>query len=291
MSFGRSRHNRRRAGQYRIGMIAAIIVCVIMVFVLAGVLLNNRKNGIRLEGISLYEQGKYTDALLKLAEGEEVWAPFSDALEEDMRWYEGSCYLMQGDYVNARNIYERMLADSREPDRILTYQQIAAGLTAYMDNDYEQAIEGLTSYAGADCPALYLYLGSCYMELAKYDEMQQAFDAYRGLGLDSDFLHAELASYYMNLGDYGTAQTEVAAGLALAGGYTRELRWQEICCLERILDFNGAYEKMRAFAQDYTLDEKEQKEWNFLQTRYVETGSGAGEETNAESNVRVEIKE
>lgn len=315
MSWSENRHNREKAGKYRAGMITAIMLCVMMALVLAGILLNNHKNDIRLEGISLYEQGMYEDAIVKLTEGIQTWAPFSGPLKMDMYWYEGSCYLMLGDYINAKAVYETMLAESSGrttagqetegqtaggqetegqttggqaaegqttggqaaegqtavSDRVLTYQQIAAGLTAYMEKDYEQAAQGLAEYAGKDCPALYLYLGSCYLELSRIDEMQQAFQAYRELGLDSDFLHAELASYYIGIEDYHAAQTEVAAGLALSGSYAKELRWQEICCLEFLWDYNGAYEKMRSYSQDYALDEAEQKEWDFLQT--VETSS------------------
>lgn len=282
MGWNENRHNREKTGKYRVGMILVILFCVIMALVLAGVLLNNHKNDIRMEGISLYEQGKYSEALLKFEEGSEAWAPFSNSIEMDMYWYVGSCYLLLGDYVHAKMVYEIMLAYSREPERITTYQKIAAGLTAYMEGSYEEAIECLALHAGEDCPALYLYLGSCYMELSRFEEMIQAFDAYRELGFESDFLHAELASYYMSQGDYQTAQTEVAAGLALMGSYTRELRWQEVCCLEYMLDYNGAYEKMHSFAEEYTLNDAEKKEWDFLQTRYVETDTESVSETGEE---------
>lgn len=277
MSLDENTHNKDRAKRHRGGIIAVVLLCVVMALVLTGVLLNNQKNDIRLEGILFYTQGDYDKAIVKLEEARQTWAPFSDFLDMDMYWYEGSCYLMLGDYVRAKDIYEAMLAKSKNPERIMIYQQIAAGLTAYMGDRYEEAAETLAVCAGENCPSLYLYLGSCYMELSRYEEMMQAFDAYKELGLDSDFLHAEMAGYYMSLGDYQTAQAEVAAGLALLGSHERELRWQEVCCLEYLRDYNGAYEKMYAFAQDYTLDDTEQREWDFLQTVYVEA------ETNAEA--------
>lgn len=273
------KHKKRR--QNKIGIFVTLFICLLLVIVLAGVLLNIRKNDLRLDGIAFYEQGQYTEALQKFDESLLKWAPCSWAQETDILLYEGSCYLLQGDFSAAKNVYD-MLAEKKEAGaRINEFQQISAGLEAYGLGSYDEAVQILTPYAEAGCNALYLYIGSSYLELGDEEQMLAAFDAYTVNGPESSFLYGEMAAYYIGLADYENAMVQIQAGLQAGDGYKRELRWQEVCCLEYMLDFNGAYEKMRSFAEAYTLTDEEQKEWNFLQTRYI--GDGHSENVDTQS--------
>ena len=262
---GNTRQRRETARRRRI-LIAVIVVLLLLV---TGIFLNVRKNGFRKDGIALYESGQYQAALDVFAQGEQAKAPFSAAITSDMQWYQASCYLMLGDFEQAESVYNTMPVSTRDKERVTLCVNISAALARYAQGDYAQAADELAKYAGTDCAALYLYLGSCYMELGSYDEMQQAFAAYQELGHDSDYLHALLASYDISIGQYEQALTEIAQGLALGGGCTRMLLWQEICCLEYQRDFNAAYAKMQVYAQTYPLMEQETHEWNFLQTVYT----------------------
>ncbi len=260
---GNTRKRRKAARRNLITMI------MVLLLVVTGIFLNVRKNSFRRTGIAAYENGQYQEALDAFNRGEQAKAPFSSAILSDMKWYSASCYLMMGDFGQAQTIYSTMHVKRRDKERATLCANIAAALSLYGQGEYEQAAGELTKYAGTDCAALYLYLGSCYMELGRYEEMEQAFAAYQGLGHDCDYLHGERAAYYIGIGQYEQALAEISQGLALEGGYTRELLWQEICCLEYQRDFNGAYTKMQTYAQTYQLTEQEEHEWKFLQTVYT----------------------
>ncbi len=258
-------HTRRKHQKLYIALICS--VCLLLLVVLAGVLLNVRKNDLRLAGIKAYEQGSLDEALTMFDEALNKWAPCSAALNRDILLYKGSTYMKQGNFLGAGNVYEMLVSEKKAPERAELYRQIAFGLQCYVEGKYDEAISILTPYAQQGCYDLYLYVGSSYLEMGRYEEMKAVFSAYEDLGLDSGFMRAEYGSYYLELGDFESAKAQIAAGLLLNDNMQRELRWLEIVCMERMLDFAGAKEKMSLFAQDYDLTEQEQKEWNFLQTR------------------------
>lgn len=244
-----------------------IAVCLVLLTVLFGVLLNVRKNNLRLSGIDLYGQGQYVEALASFDAGLKQWAPFSAALDLDILLYKGSTYLRQGNFLGAKNVYEMVVNEKAAPERAETFRQIAAGLQCYAEGKYDDTVSILTPYAEQGCYELYLYVGSSYLEMGRYEEMIDVFAAYEALGLDSGFMRAEYGAYYIGQGDYENALAQAQAGLAVNDGFQKELRWQEIVCMEHKKDFSAAKEKMAAYAKDYTLTEQEQKEWDFLQTR------------------------
>lgn len=244
-----------------------IVICLVLFAVLGGVLLNVRKNNLRLAGIDLYGQGQYVEALASFDAGLNQWAPFSAALDLDIMLYKGSTYLLQGNFLGAKNVYEMVVSEKLAPEQAETFRQIASGLQCYVEGKYDETASILTPYAEQGCYELYLYVGSSYLEMGKYEEMMAVFAAYEELGMDSGFMRAEYGAYYIGQGDYENALAQVQAGLAVNDGFQKELRWQEIVCMEHMKDFSAARDKMAAYAKDYTLTEQEQKEWDFLQTR------------------------
>lgn len=281
----RKTKNYRSRSQY--GTLTGIIIVIaILLFIACAVLflLWVRKNSARLDAIHQYENGQLAESIMAMDTVLTMWAPFDGELDEDMLLYKGDAYMKQGDFASAKVVYETLENQvksrleglktedkqydeaAKKQEKATLYHQMAMGLSSYAVGNYQDAVEQLLPITGNNA-ILHLYVGSAYRQLDMVDEMMEQFAYYSEQYGASGYVSAELASYYLNVGEYEKARFEIDAGLSCHDGFEREIQWAEIVYLEKTLQFGEAYEKMEAYRGTYSLTEEEEKEYIFIKTR------------------------
>lgn len=157
---------------------------------------------------------------------------------------EGSSLLEEQKYTEAIEAFGK--ASAEEADAAEAYRGI--GISWYEQQDYQQALDAfqkVSENGGAETPELYNLMGVCSM---KSEDMQGALGFF-------------------------------AAGITLAGAdgqntgseeymaLVQEMKFNEIVCYEKQLDWENAKAKSQEYAALYPNDSEGQKEAAFLKTR------------------------
>ena len=123
------------------------------------------------------------------------------------------------------------------------------GMAYYEQKEYQKAKDAFLEVldkGGRKTPALYNLIGVCSMRL---DDAQAALDAFqKGIALAS-----------AGIGRASEAGKE--------DGALQEMRYNEIVCYEKLLDWESAKAKAQDYVSLYPDDKEAQKEAAFLRTR------------------------
>ena len=202
---------------------------------------------------------------------EEAKLDFDKAISLDKKNY--SIYLL----------YYKMLLQAEQEDGAKAILEEAAAIKPETINDayqlaevkfYQQDYEGaLTILKGiaSKSKEAYRLMGDVYYVSQDYDN---AINNYQTYIKDNDkevnsTCYLNLSSCYIALKQYEDAQTYVNLGLSTGDKLSiKELQYNEVLILERLGDFNTAYEKAKEYIKAYPDDENMQKEYIFLSTRY-----------------------
>lgn len=157
---------------------------------------------------------------------------------------EGTKQLEEQQYTEAVGSFEKAL--EKKKDTAEAYRGL--GMAYYEQQDYQSAKEAFQQVLannGEATPVLYNLLGVCSMHLEDY---QGALDAFsQGLALAG--------------GENGDTDGQEDAGTV------QEMKFNEIVCYERLLDWKSAKEKIAEYISTYPDDKEAQKEAAFLSTR------------------------
>lgn len=155
---------------------------------------------------------------------------------------EGTKQLEERQYTEAVGYFEKAL----EKKKNVTEAYRGLGMAYYEQQDYQSAKEAfqqVLSNNGEATPVLYNLLGVCSIHLEDY---QGALDAFsQGLALAA-----------------GKRDTDEGGA-----GTVQEMKFNEIVCYERLLDWESAKEKAAEYISTYPDDKEAQKEAAFLSTR------------------------
>jgi tetratricopeptide (TPR) repeat protein len=153
---------------------------------------------------------------------------------------EGTKQLEEQKYEEAVNSFEKALEKNK--DKAEAYRGL--GMAYYEQQDYQSARDAFQQVLdnhGEATPVLYNLLGVSTMHLADYEGALNAFT--EGLKLAEDDEKSDYADV------------------------VQEMRFNQIVCYEKVLDWNNAKEKVASYVRDYPDDKKAQKEAEFLSTR------------------------
>lgn len=159
---------------------------------------------------------------------------------------DGTKLLEEGQYQEAITSFQNAI--DKEKDAAEAYRGI--GMAYYEQQDYEQARENLQAALDAgvlQTPAIYNLIGICGMNLDDYDGALAAFE--QGTAISE---MVEIAGAEEDI-DY----SEVI----------REMKYNQIVCCEKKLDWEGAKAYAEAYISAYPDDAEVQKEAEFLRTR------------------------
>jgi len=123
-------------------------------------------------------------------------------------------------------------------------------------------------------------MGEVYLAQEDYDHALSMFQSLMDLKGESPAAYNGLALCSIASGNYDGALAYIEEGLKLDTDESKQnLRFDEIVCYEKKLDFETAAIKARAYVELYPTDEAGQREYRFLKTRVSSSG---GSETSAE---------
>jgi tetratricopeptide (TPR) repeat protein len=247
------------------------------VFIVAMLLLGipnifTHKQEYRSQGIELYTQGNFEEAVSELQKAldEKQW--FSENVDVDVMLYQASAYIHMDDYTSAKAVYEKLLSDY--PDRYYDRDEISylSGLcdtlTAYKAGKYSDSLDALKEACDRGYTELSLYTAVCCESIQKYDDMKYYLDLYTQTNQADAYVYSRYADMYIATGDYDSAVTSVESALALNDSeYMQELYYRQIQCYEVLGDYTKAYELSENYVSMYPSDEKGIKLNEFLVTR------------------------
>lgn len=155
------------------------------------------------------------------------------------------------------------------------------GTGALEAGQYEEARDIFESAAeqeeGEKSAEAYRGLGMAYYEMEEYGSALEAFQTALDKGAEQTVqIYNLMGICAMNVDDYENALEHFQSGLALAETSSeeetdtdliREMRYNEIVCLEQTADWESAKQKAAEYLQDYPGDEAVEKEAEFLETR------------------------
>lgn len=159
---------------------------------------------------------------------------------------EGTAFLEEGAYTDAAASFEKSL--DAEEDAAEGYRGL--GLVYYEQQEYQQAKEAFQKAldnGGEAAPTTYNLMGICSMHLEDYDGALQAFG--QGIAAASSYTEPEEGEEVPN--------AEVL----------QEMKYNEIVCYEKKLDWASAKAKIEEYIAQYPDDSEAQREAAFLRTR------------------------
>ncbi|CUX45182.1 tetratricopeptide repeat protein [Clostridium sp. C105KSO13] len=158
---------------------------------------------------------------------------------------EGTGQLKEGKYEEAVSTFKK--AADEKKDTAEAYRGL--GMAYYEQQDYQSAKDAFLQVidnGGESTPVLYNLIGVCSIHLEDY---QGALDAFsKGIHLTE------------KNGGRGTKEQDYADTV-------REMKFNEIVCYEKLLDWENAKKKAVEYVGDYPKDKDAQKEAVFLNTR------------------------
>lgn len=140
----------------------------------------------------------------------------------------------------------------------------------FYQEDYEGALDILEKLAGEKKKA-YRFIGDIYYVTKDYEKAITNYLTYLKDGKESvsSTCYLNLSSCYIAKKQYEDALTYVNFGLSAGDKISQqELQYNEILIYEEMGDFNTAYEKAKVYVKKYPEDEKMNREYIFLSTRY-----------------------
>ncbi|MGC4018965.1 MAG: tetratricopeptide repeat protein [Muricomes sp.] len=159
---------------------------------------------------------------------------------------EGTRQLEEHEYTDAVSSFKEAL--EKKKDVAEAYRGL--GMVYYEQQDYQSArdaFQQVLNNKGDATPALYNLMGICSMHMEDYHSALDALS--QGLALAAEQADDK---------DSGAQDVETLV---------QEMKFNEIVCYEKILDWESAKQKMAEYASAYPDDKEAQKEAAFLKTR------------------------
>ncbi len=243
--------------------------------------------------LACLRNGDYSEVIADAAMLDE-----EDKASPETAYYQGAAYLALGDQDNARTFFDQAVemapADyelclqiyqlfeaaslsavgdiylqkglSQEPET--EKQKLQVGRIYLYLEQYDKAQSIITSSVesgSADAAAL---LGEIYLAQGDYDHARSTYEKLLTQENNPAAAYNGLALCDMAAGDYDSALEQIQQGLDLdAEESEQQLRFNELVCYEKKLDFVTALAKAELYVQLYPTDENGQREYIFLRNQ------------------------
>lgn len=268
------RRNRRRK-IYRQTMMAINITFVAvsaLIVVLSLFYMFTNKKKYRNEGIELYNQGKYEEAIDRFDKALECKQWFSGSVNVDIELYKADCYLRIDRFMDAHNTYSDILEkyskrhyDKEKVDFLIS---LTTTLYKYSNGDYVSTVANFVKAVDLGYTEMSIYVAICYENQRNYDKMKEYYDLYsKNFGMNT-FMYYKYASYYIIMEDYNQALTNIEQGFNAGDQiYLRKLKYTQIMCYEKMKDYEYAFSLCKDFITLYPDDQNGADLYAYLDTR------------------------
>lgn len=252
-----------------------------------------KQQELKRQGMELQAAGDYDGAIKKYEKALKEADMKVGAAEIDLARYKASAQYRSGDVSGAIDTYSAILAVKEDEEgylaRGLLYK--AAGEKEKAEKDLNKAlketddplIKGVVytavedngkakecfEKAKADGNAQAgFYLANVYEKSGDHNYAMLLLDEYIESGKAGAEGYLSVARYYFGDGEYEKALKTVQAGIALGeSGVLKSLLQEEVACMEKLGDFEGAKAKAADYLKTYPKDAMMKKEAEFLSTR------------------------
>lgn len=143
------------------------------------------------------------------------------------------------------------------------------GVIHYYEEEYDSAKAEMEYALANGITEAYFYLGEICLIQEDYESALGYFEKYSETTVTvSPTVCNDVAVCYIREGDFENAKEWIEKGLSFTNsGVNRELRRNEIACLEGLGDLSGAFGKLSTYIADYPDDEAAVTEYEFLKDR------------------------
>lgn len=231
------------------------------------------KGSMRSKALSLYQKEDYEGAIELFEDALKPRLPFLSGFDNDVRYYLADCYVNTGKYGDACYEYSMIKLWSGKKNKDLKYlQKVAYGLQLYDWKEYKEALPILLAAYEDGYKDLVLYVGSCYGQIGDLENMQVYYDIFLRDHEMNSFMYAQYAAIALDEGRLEDAKNYIETGKQLEDqSNIKELLFDEIVYYEKWKDYNGAFEKAKAFIEAYPNDADGKNEYDLLYTRQTLT--------------------
>lgn len=142
----------------------------------------------------------------------------------------------------------------------------------YFSGEYDPALQSLSAVAENGYEDAYYYIGEIYHKRSNYGEAVYHYQRYiEGTGAKDAAAYNQMGVCLMKQERYSEALETVRAGQKLSDPLCgKQLLFNEVVILEKMGDYNTAYEAAVAYRSHYPEEERIRKEMEFLATRIRE---------------------
>lgn len=252
-----------------------------------------KQQALKQEGMELQAAGDYDGAIRKYEQALKESDMKVGAEEIDLACYKASAQYRKGNLQGAIETYTAVLAVKEDEKSYLArgLLYMAAGERKKAEKDLNKSlketddplIQGVVyttvgdngkakeclEKAKADGNAeAGFYLANVYEKSGDHNYAMILLEEYVKSGKAGSEGYLSVGRNYFEDGKYENALTMIQSGIALGeSGVLRSLLMEEIACMEKLGDFEGAKEKTKQYLKKYPDDALMQKEDEFLQTR------------------------
>lgn len=221
------------------------------------------------KGISQYNQEDFEGAVSLFHEALKPGLPLFEEFDNNIRYYLADCYVNMGKYGDACYEYSLIkLWENEKSDELSYLLNVAYGLQLYEWKDYREALPILLQAYEDGYSDLVLYVGSCYGQIGDLENMQIYYDVFLRKNEMNSFMYAQYAAIALDEGNLEQALSYIEQGKQLEDqSNLKELLFDEIVYYEKIKDYNTAFEKAKAFIENYPNDVDGKNEYDLLYTR------------------------
>jgi tetratricopeptide (TPR) repeat protein len=248
--------------------IAMIVVLLVLVYgVSFGV-----KYSMYNKGLSQYKDEDFEGAVTLFSEALKPRLPLLESFDNNVRFYLADCYVNMGEYGDACYEYSQIKLWADDEVNGLSYlSDVAYGLQLYEWQDYREALPILSEAYEDGYSDLVLYVGSCYGQTGDMENMQLYYDIFLRDNAMNSFMYAQYAAIALDEDNLDEALSYIEQGKQLEDqSNVKELLFDEIVYYEKLKDYNTAYEKAKAFVEEYPGDTDGKNEYDLLYTRQSE---------------------
>lgn len=246
------------------GVIACWVLIIITYCVSFGV-----KYSMFDKAITEYEKQDYQSAKQLFEESLRPQLPLLEFFDNNVRLYLADCNVNMGEYGDACLEYSKIRLWKRNEMQGLDYlSNVAYGLQLYTWENYREALPILAKAYEDGYSDLVLYVGNCYGQTGDLANMQLYYDIFLKSNNMNSFMYAQYAAIALDKGEYDKALEYIEKGKVLEDQSNRkELLFDEIVYYEKQKDYNTAYEKAKAFMEEFPNDVDGKNEYDLLFTR------------------------
>lgn len=183
-----------------------------------------------------------------------------------------ACYMETGHQEEAEEaLFLASLLDIEDEE-----DKYYLGVIHYYEQEYDSAKAEMEYALANGFTEAYFYLGEICLIQQNYEEALGYFEQYTASAVTvSPTVCNDVAVCYINTGDYESADEWIQKGLSFPNSnVAKELKRNEIACLEGKGDLPGAFEKLAAYIAEYPDDEGAVTEYEFLKDRVNWTYAG-----------------